>query len=215
MKLKLFSNFKYAISMAVAIGIFVASTASIAGTLEPLMVFSDKGTIRPNKLYLGTPTNWAYTVPKKGMGSLDVGQIKIDPTKVAGSEGIKVVWTGGIGQIYSQSKRSKDRLDYIDAQGALVFDAVVHQAPQDQVTMRVDCRYPCMGVVDMTNFYKNAPIDENIVVKIPLSCFEATGTSFTGVNTPWLIFTTKPFALSLANIRWEPGMAQDADAVKC
>ena len=201
--------------MLATLGIATASAAAVADSLEPLQIYDNTGAVKPNTLFLGTPTNWAYVVPKKGKGSLDVGQIKIEPTTVDGEEGIKVVWTGGIGQIYSQSKRSKDRLDYIDAQGAMVFDAVVHQPPQDQVTMRIDCRYPCMGVVDMTDFYKQAPIDKKVTVKIPLSCFEATGTSFTGVNTPWLIFTTKPFALSLANIRWESGKAQDADAVKC
>lgn len=208
-------RYKSLLSMTVAIGISAGGATALANDLAPLEIFNNEGAIKPNTLYLGTPTNWAYVVPNDGKGSLDVGQIKIDPTKVDGADGIKVVWTGGIGQIYSQAKRSKDRLDYIDAKGALVFDAVVHQPPQDQVTMRVDCRYPCMGVVDMTDFYKQAPIDKKITVKIPLSCFEATGARFTGVNTPWLIFTTKPFALSLANIRWVPGAAEDPEAVKC
>jgi hypothetical protein len=96
-----------------------------------------------------------------------------------------------------------------------VFDAVVNKAPEDQVTMRVDCRYPCLGVVDMTNFYKTAPLNKPISIKMPLSCFEATGTKFTAVNTPLVIMTTKPFGLSVANVRYVPGAAKDADALKC
>jgi beta-glucosidase len=97
----------------------------------------------------------------------------------------------------------------------MVFDAMVHKAPEDQVTMRVDCRYPCLGVVDMTNYFKSAPLNQKVQVKMPLSCFEATGTKFTAVNTPLVIFTTKPFGLSVANVRYVPGAAKDADALKC
>ena len=87
--------------------------------------------------------------------------------------------------------------------------------PAPGVTMRVDCRYPCLGVVDMTNFYKSAPVGQKVQVKMPLSCFEATGTKFTAVNTPLVIFTTKAFGLSVANVRYVPGAAKDADALKC
>jgi beta-glucosidase len=201
--------------MILATGVSAGCGAVLANDLAPFEIYTSDGAIKPNTLYLGTPTNWAYVVPDGGKGALDVGSIKVVPTKVSGAEGIKVLWSGGIGQIYSQSKRAKNRLDYIDAKSALVFDAVVHLPPQDQVTMRIDCRYPCMGVVDMTDFFKQAPIDKKVTVKIPLSCFEASGTSFTGVNTPWLIYTTKPFSLSLGNIHWQPGVAEDADAIKC
>jgi beta-glucosidase len=186
-----------------------------AATLQPFVIYGSAGAVAPNVLFLGTPTNWAYTVPKSGTAPLDAGSIKVEPAKVGDSNGMKITWTGGIGQIYSQSKLTNDQLDYLDANGALVFDAVVHKRPEDQVTMRVDCRYPCMGIVDMTKYYQEVPLDTKQTVKIPLACFEKTGTKFTAVNTPWLIFTTKPFAVSLANIRWVPGAGQDPDAVKC
>ena len=194
-----------------------ADTPATAATASPapLQIYGPQGAVSPNVLFLGTPTNWAYTVPTAGTAALDAGSIRVEPTKVGGENGIKVTWTGGIGQIYSQSKLAEDQLDQLDANGAVVFDAVVHKKPEDQVTMRIDCRYPCMGIVDMTGFFKAAPLETKITVKIPLSCFEATGTRFTAVNTPWLIFTTKPFAMSLANIRWSPGAGKDPDVVKC
>jgi beta-glucosidase len=186
-----------------------------APTPQPLVIYGSEGAVAPNTLFLGSPTNWAYTVPKSGTAPLDAGSIKVEPTKVGDSNGIKVTWTGGIGQIYSQSKLTNDQLDFLDANGALVFDAIVHKRPEDQVTMRVDCRYPCMGIVDMTKYYQEIPLETKQTVKIPLACFEKTGTRFTAVNTPWLIFTTKPFAVSLANIRWVPSAGKDPDAVKC
>lgn len=182
---------------------------------EPLQVYNAQGTVAPNLLYLGTPANWAAVVPKNGRGAANAGSINVEPAQVDGKDGMRINWTGGIGQIYSQSKSAVDQLDYLDANSAMVFEAVVHNPPEDQVTMRVDCRYPCMGVVDTTEMYRKAPVDKPFTVKIPLGCFEATGTKFTAVNTPFLIFTTKKFSLSVADIRWVPGAAKDDDALKC
>lgn len=192
-----------------------AAQAADPQKLDPLSVYSGTGVSEPYRFFLGTPANWAAVIPQNGRGQTNAGPINVEPVKVNGKDGLRVNWTGGIGQIYAQSKTAADQLDYLDAGGALVFDAVVHSAPEDQVTMRVDCRYPCMGVVDVTEMYRKAPIDTPFTVKIPLACFEATGTRFTAVNTPFLIFTTKKFSMSLADVRWIPGAAKDADALPC
>lgn len=192
-----------------------AAAAPADAKLPVLNVYGDKGSVAPYTLFLGTPANFSTTVPQNGRGALDAGAIKVEPTKVGDAPGMKFTWTGGLGQFHLQSKVSNDLLDYLEANSALVFDAVVNKAPEDQVTMRVDCRYPCLGVVDMTNFYKTAPVGQKLTVKMPLSCFEATGTKFTAVNTPLVIMTTKAFGLSVANVRYVPGAAKDADALKC
>lgn len=193
-----------------------AAAATVdASKLAPMYAYGDKGNVQPYSLFLGTPANFSTTVPQNGMGSLDAGAIKVEPTKVGDSHGMKFTWTGGLGQFHLQSRTSNDLLDYLEANSALVFDTVVHKTPEDQVTMRIDCRYPCLGVVDMTNYFKTAPLNQKMTVKMPLSCFEATGTKFTAVNTPIVIFTTKAFGLSVANVRFVPGAAKDADALKC
>jgi beta-glucosidase len=187
-----------------------------SGARPPVMqIYGNEGSVAPYTLFLGTPANFSTPVPKNGTGALDAGAIKVEPTRVGDMHGMKFTWTGGPGQFHLQSKTANDLLDYIDADAAMVFDAVVHKAPDGQVTMRVDCRYPCLGVVDMTGFYRSAPIGQKVQVKVPLSCYEATGTKFTVVDTPLVIFTTKPFALSVANVRYVPGNAKDADAMKC
>ena len=191
------------------------AAAAATSKLPTLLVYGNEGAVAPYTLFLGTPANFSTPVPKNGLAPLDAGAIKVEPTRVGDSAGAKFTWTGGLGQTHLQSRISNDLLDYLEAQSAMVFDAVVHKSPDDQVTMRVDCRYPCLGVVDMTDFYKKAPLEKKITVKVPLSCFEATGTKFTAVNTPLVIFTTKPFALSVANVRYVPGAAKDADAMKC
>lgn len=186
------------------------------GVLAPLSVYNEQGNVAPNVLYLGTPANWAFIIPKNGLGAMDAGTIKAEPAKVGPKSGVKVTWTGGTGQIYSQSKTTNDQFDYLDANGALVFDAIIHKAPEDQVVMRVDCRYPCMGVVDTTDYFKKLELEKLTTVKIPLACFEKGGAKFAVVNTPWLIFTNKAFSMSIADVRYVPGAAKDADvAMKC
>lgn len=202
--------------LALAAASAAASAAPAAAATPPVLtVYGDKGAVAPYVLFLGTPANFSTTVPQNGTGAMDAGAIKVEPTTVDGAPGAKFTWTGGLGQFHLQSRTSNDLLDYLEANAAMVFDAVVHKTPEDQVTMRVDCRYPCLGVVDMTNFYKTAPVGQKIQVKMPLTCFESTGTKFTAVNTPLVIMTTKPFGLSVANVRYVPGAAKDADALKC
>jgi hypothetical protein len=198
-----------------AAGADAAKPAAPPAAPPILKVFSAEGALAPYTLFLGTPANFSTTVPQNGLGALDAGAIKVQPAMVGDSKGARFTWTGGLGQFHLQSKTANDLLDHLEAQGALVFDAVVHKTPEDQVTLRVDCRYPCLGLVDMSAFFKAAPLEQKLTVKVPLSCFEATGAKFTAVNTPLVVFTTKPFALSVANVSYVPGAAKDADAVKC
>lgn len=183
-----------------------------APSLKPLPVYGSEGTVSPYFLFLGMPANWSNAVPKSG--SLDARSIKIKPTWVGNSNGMEVTWTG-MGQVYSQSSDLRNLVAYQNANGALVFDAIVHKAPEGKVEMRVDCGYPCKGSIDMSKHFRDMPLETERAVKISLACFAKAGAKFTAVNTPWLIFTDKPFAVSLANLRWVPGAGQDQNAVVC
>ncbi|HVK56311.1 MAG TPA: putative glycoside hydrolase [Burkholderiales bacterium] len=189
-----------------------APAAASGGAVSELGIYK-QGNIAPFALYLGSPNNWYDAIPQDK--TANHGVIKAEPGQVnAPGDGKKVTWTG-TGQMYAQSKTATDRLDYLDADAALVFDTVVHEAPQSMVIVRVDCKYPCIGLVDVTPALKSTPVGQKATIKIPLSCFAATGTDFGNVNTPFLVFTTARFSASFANIRWTPGAAKDADAMNC
>lgn len=199
------------ILVAALLCVSCATPTPDAQKLQPLRVNGYAGSA-PYFLFVGTPANWSYAVPSTG--SSDAGAIKTEPTKVGDSNGIKVTWTG-MGQIYAQSNNLISRAEYLNANGALVFDAIVHKAPEGKVEMRVDCGYPCKGSIDMSKHFRDMPLETERAVKISLACFAKAGAKFTAVNTPWLIFTDKPFAVSLANLRWVPGAGQDQNAVVC
>jgi len=47
-------------------------------------------------------------------------------------------------------------------------------------------------------------------VAVPVECFVATGLDISNVNTPFLIYTDGPMALSIEDIRWQPNTADAA-----
>ncbi|MES2742464.1 MAG: glycoside hydrolase family 3 N-terminal domain-containing protein [Pseudomonadota bacterium] len=169
----------------------------------------------PYFLKLGDPSNWSQLIGNDLNAVVSLPNIKAETTQVnVQQDGKKVTWTG-IGQIVAQSVDVVDRQTYTNADAALVFDTIVHKAPEGEVKMRVDCKYPCRGEVDATTLYKGLGLNTVKTVKIPLACFAAKGADFTLVDTPFLVYTEKAFVASFANIRWVPGAGKDADAVAC
>jgi len=180
-----------------------------------------QGNVAPYILYIGAPVNWGgIQVDEAQSAVTKLGDISVQATDVnLQLDGRKVTWTG-TGQIYSQSPTEADLRGYLNASGALVFDAIVGQWPEGAVKMRVDCTYPCRGEVDATSLFSPPsvpppPLPLRRTVKIPLACFNANGTEMSHVNTPPLIYTDRAFQLSFANVRWVPGAAGDKDATRC
>ncbi|MEJ7137320.1 glycoside hydrolase family 3 N-terminal domain-containing protein [Amphibiibacter pelophylacis] len=193
------------------------SAATGPAATDDLVVFRQAETaLYP--LFIGTPANWAMpvgsdlnAVVKSSDGNVTVQTSQLNVQQDAK----KVTWTS-TGQFMAQSVGVKtDYNGYLSANAALVFDVAVHQAPQGNVKMRVDCGYPCIGEVDTTRALRSLPLDTKSTVKIPLSCFMAKGTDFSAVDVPFLVFTEKPFSATFANIRWQIGAANDADAQTC
>jgi len=174
--------------------------------------------VDPYVLYIGAPVNWGgMRVDENSSAATTLGDISVQTTDVnTQGDGRKVTWTG-TGQIYSQSAGEVDLRSYLNARGALVFDAIVGQSPVGSVKMRVDCTYPCFGEVDTTNLFSLGkwPVGVRRTVKIPLQCFSANNAEMSHVNTPLLIYTEHAFQLSVANVRWVPGAADDPDATAC
>lgn len=179
----------------------------------------NRGDVPPYAAYIGSPDNW---------GGTPVGN---DPSQVVSHTNIsvstsdvnvqqdarRVTWTGtGAGQFYYQEPGTgSDLRGYLNADGALVFDTIVHTAPAGTVVLRADCVYPCIGELPGTSLFRSLPVGVRTTVKVPLSCFAAAGLDFATVNTPMVLYTEGAFSLSLADVRWSPGAGDDPDAVRC
>jgi beta-glucosidase len=188
------------------------------GTATEDLVIFDRMDEPPYRAYIGSPDNW---------GGTEIGN---DPNAVVSHTNInvrtsdvnfqqdarKVTWNGGPGQFYMQDPAGgSDLRGYLNADGALVFDTIVHAAPTSWVNISIHCVYPCLGEVPGQSLFTGLPLGTKATVKIPIGCFALKGLDLTNVNTPFLIYTEAPFQASFTNIRWVPGAAKDPDAKAC
>ncbi|MFC4584907.1 glycoside hydrolase family 3 protein [Sphaerisporangium corydalis] len=191
------------------------STGGGGTATEDLSIF-DRTDVAPYKSFIGSPENWGGT--EIGVdGTASHAEISVVPSDVnVQQDGLKATWNGGPAQIYMQDPAGgSDLRGYLNADAALVFDTIVHQAPAARTVISAHCVYPCFAEVVATSLFQGLPIGTKATVKIPISCFAAGGLDLEVVNTPFLVYTEAAFSASFANVRWVPGAAKDADAQPC
>jgi hypothetical protein len=111
---------------------------------------------------------------------------------------------------------SEDLSSYVDNDGVLAFDMVLHKAPAKPrlpVRLAAHCVYPCAAELPAGKLFRDAPLDEQITVKIPLSCFVTAGLNKTKVNTPFLAYSEQAMDATFSNIRWET--SDGSDEIRC
>ena len=182
---------------------------------EPVAFFTG-GAVEPGwTVRIGAPSSWSNVVALATASSTEPPQGEITATPVDDQGGrqwaaVRARWNNAMGQLYLQSQNENDKSDlmsYLNAGGAVVFEARVTTAPTDAVKMRVDCGYPCIGEIDVTAAMQAVPLNGWTELAVPLQCFADRGTDFSGINTPFLLYSSGQFELAVANIRWVPGRA--------
>ncbi|MFI7672371.1 Hsp70 family protein [Actinophytocola sp. NPDC049390] len=175
-----------------------------------LDVYNEKGPVPPYTSFIASADNWA------GVDIAD-GATQAAISATPGDDGLRVTWAGGApGQVYLQNPTAtEDKQAYLAADGALVFDATVHEEPASLVKVGVHCGYPCAAEVAATNLFRDLPAGERTTVTIPLSCFTEKGLNPRAVNTPFLVYTTGTFDVTFSAVRWEPNAAGNPGATTC
>ncbi|GAB1510811.1 Hsp70 family protein [Actinophytocola sp. KF-1] len=175
-----------------------------------LEVYNDDGPVPPYTSFIASADNWA------GVDIAD-GAVQTAISATPGDDGLRVTWAGGApGQMYLQNPTAtEDKQAYLDADGALVFDAVVHDGPASLVKVGVHCGYPCAAEVEATHLFRDLPRGRRTTVTIPLSCFKEKGLNMRAVNTPFLVYTTGAFDVTFSAVRWEPNAAGNPGATRC
>jgi molecular chaperone DnaK len=181
------------------------TSTSSTGSADALRIYDD-GVASPWVGLVSSEENWGGTE----FGPQGATQTPI--TATLSPDGLRTTWNGGTpAQVYLQSSAgTHDLKSYVDNQGALVFDVVVNSPPAGRTAMAVHCVFPCGGEVVTTTLFQELPQGERTTVAIPLSCFTAAGLDPTRVNTPFLVYTDKPFDATFSAIRWEQGTGPDA-----
>jgi hypothetical protein len=132
-------------------------------------------------------------------------------------DGLRVTWHGGApGQVYLQTvNTTRDLSSYVDNQGALTFDVTVHQNGLGTASIAAHCHYPCAAVLNATELFRGLPVGTRTTIRIPLSCFAATGLNKVAVDTPFLVYAEGPLDVTFRDIQWVAGGADDPNAIPC
>ncbi|SEQ76614.1 beta-glucosidase [Lentzea xinjiangensis] len=182
---------------------------------EDLEVFN-RTDIAPYKSMIGSAENWGGTEigPDGQAAHAEINVVQSDVN--VQQDALKTTWTGtGPAQVYLQSPTGTDLRGYGNANAAIQFDVIVHQAPANRTVISAHCVYPCMAEVDATQAFRNLPVGQKSTVKLSVNCFADKGLDLENINTPFLVYTDGAFQASFANVRWVPKAGADPDVIPC
>ena len=172
------------------------------------------GTARdPWQTFIGDEMAWETDV-RGSQASTMLGELQIrtfDRRKQEDS--IELMWSGAgnsTSQVYWRSAEVRDLSSITSRGGYLVLDMQVVELPQSDVTLRVDCDYPCSGEIDLTATLAGAPTKQWQVYAIPLSCFAEKGADLTKVSSPAVVTTNAAMTLRISEIALRVTMPADA-----
>ena len=162
------------------------------------------GTARdPWQTFIGDEMAWETDV-RGSQASTMLGELQIrtfDRRKQEDS--IELMWSGtgdSASQVYWRSAEVRDLSSITSRDGYLVLDMQVVEPPRSDVTLRVDCDYPCSGEIDLTATLAGAPTKQWQVYAIPLSCFAEKGADLTKVSSPAVVTTNAAMTLRISEI---------------
>ncbi|MDG1163960.1 MAG: glycoside hydrolase family 3 N-terminal domain-containing protein [Porticoccaceae bacterium] len=164
----------------------------------------------PFKAFIGDSSDWSRLVEgsktKSAFGDLTV--TTVDGTLQEDSRLVK--WTGKReSQFFWQSEDALSLSDMSDKNGAVMVEFRVDKRPRGKVTQRMDCGWPCHGAQDVTKMFRRAPKGEWVTRGISLKCFKAVGADLEKVTTPFLLATSRSFAVTIKDVRVVPNAPAD------
>ena len=179
----------------------LADVPMIDKSMTDQIVFSGSSR-KPWRAYVGDSSNWSTVVSGSetftAFGKLSVKTV--DGNVQEDSRALK--WSGDReSQFFFQSELPLDltALDKVGAALSVTFK--VDKRPKGRVIQRMDCGYPCSGSLDLTKMFGALPEGKWVTAAIKLSCFSAKGVDLSRVNTPFLLVSKEPFAMTINDIR--------------
>ena len=156
------------------------------------------------KLFTGDDSDWAVEATSSSAQS-STGSVTLRAIdRVVQEDARRVSFTGAAGrlsQVYMQSEYPTDLTALNDAGGALSIDFRVMRQPTSEVTLRMDCKYPCSGSVRFTKVLLDAPVGEWTKRAVPVTCFKEAGLNLLQVNTAFVLATEGDLTLDISEIK--------------
>ena len=163
-------------------------------------------------LMVGDKKQWDTIVNSDPISSAS-GYIAVEPDAAAGA--INATWNGkGEAQLFLAYSEFQDFSGLLEQDSALVMLLQVTTPPKKRVVIKMGCEYPCAANADISKLLKALPVEQWLRVSIALKCFADGGLNVEHVDTPLLLLTRGRLALSVADVRIVPGIAESA-TIRC
>ena len=122
--------------------------------------------------------------------------------------------SGHESQFYWQTDNSVNLSDLPGDNPALMMTFAVDKHPEGRVTLRMDCEWPCRGELPITRLLRAQPEGKLTKMGISLACFTKFGVDLRKVNSPLVLVSSEPFAITFRDVR-VVGNAPSPYVVKC
>jgi beta-glucosidase len=165
------------------------------------VIFS--GTTRPPwKAYVGDASDWGKQVTGKTT-TTPYGALTVTTVDGAVQEDSRrVEWTGGHeSQFYWQTDNSINLSDVPGDNPALMMTFSVDKHPEGQVSLRMDCEWPCHGELALATKLRLQPQGKLVRLGIGLECFSQYGVNLKKVNSPLVVTTSEPLIMTFRDVR--------------
>jgi hypothetical protein len=151
-------------------------------------------------LVLGDSENWNLVATSRTAKSAG-GKVAIEPADYQGQgDALKVEWKGkDMDGVLAFNGTAID-LSKFEGSGALVIQLKVNQKPDKDVTLGMDCGYPCSGAVSIGRNLSSLKKNEWAMLPIPLNCFSKEKVDLAKIDAPFKLKTKGKLTITIANI---------------
>jgi hypothetical protein len=180
------------------------SITSQAQDVNPNYFYLVSGELIGRTIALGDPSNW-NTVVAGREGASASGKIKVAPTAFKGEQdAIQITWAPRKKEHGSLALQGNQLdLSLLKDKAALVIDMRVDVKPDKNVSVSLDCGYPCRAEISLNRLIKTMPRGEWFSLPLPLNCFKSDNFDLSKIGSPFSIATDGKFTLSITNVRLE------------
>ena len=185
--------------------------AKLSAAGKVLELFGPKAS-EEHRLRMGDASNWTGT-EVSGNSVTEMKFIKVQPIDYLRQQDARAVTflgenkpgvdTGATLQLQTTQVKGADRRSYLKANSELQVTLRVQQAPQSNMTLGLQCGWPCGKAIEIAPALRQLPPEQWVTLSLPLRCLQ-DGMDFAKTNTPFILATNGQARLDVAMVRWVP-----------
>ncbi len=185
------------------------------GELDDAWLFVSRP-MAPWSIYIGDGRQSPVEVTGNQASSGDDKNITVASIDKLSQEDARQIQWKGIrqGEVALRAEKPQNLGSYLEENAALMLDIRVDRKPTSSVTASISCDTGCKGSLALNDSLESLPVGRWEQISVDLQCFARQGVDFSQVSSALVLETQGSLALSVANIKFVPGMA-DSAKIRC